>query len=75
MGFEGLACFWLASLPVAWMDFGLFGFLGLLFCNFIVDASIFVICFVASYLVCSVDALAPRADEGRGNLRYASGSW
>ena len=55
------------------------GFSGLLvvcwlFENCIVDASIFVVFerFVflfVSYLVWSVDALAPRADEGRCNLR------
>ena len=47
---------------------GVFG--GVCFENFIVDASIFVdFVVVASYLVRSVDALAPRADEGRCNLR------
>ena len=49
---------------------GVFG--GVCFENFIVDASIFVdfvVGFLASYLVRSVDALAPRADEGRCNLR------
>ena len=49
---------------------GVFG--GVCFENFIVDASIFVVFvvgFLASYLVRSVDALAPRADEGRCNLR------
>ena len=48
------------------------GFWGVCFENFIVDASIFVVFvvgFLASYLVRSVDALAPRADEGRCNLR------
>ena len=48
------------------------GFGGVCFENFIVDASIFVVFvvgFLASYLVRSVDALAPRADEGRCNLR------
>ena len=79
---------------------------GLLFVNYIVDASIFerrasvivfilfgggcgcwcVVCIFDDYLcfICvvwriscyghTVDALASGADEGRGNLRYASGS-
>ena len=32
-------------------------------------------CVVASCVGHMVDALAPRADEGRGSLRYALGSW
>ena len=51
--------------------------------NCIVDASIFtvgflrqvfVVCFVVCFLERSVDALASGADEGRGGLRYSSGS-
>lgn len=41
-----------------------------LFENCTVDASIFVV----SVYERTVDALAPGADEGRGRLRYASGS-
>jgi hypothetical protein len=44
--------------------------------NCIVDASIFcsiVLC--SSFLGHTVDALASGADEGRGSLRYAPGSW
>ena len=76
LGFEGsVAVLWL--LVSLWAP-GLlaavcgWGFWGVCFENFIVDASIFVVFvvgFLASYLVRSVDALAPRADEGRCNLR------
>jgi hypothetical protein len=42
--------------------------------NCIVNASIFdLLC--SSFLGHTVDALVPGADEGRGSLRYAPGSW
>ena len=74
LGFEGsVAVWWLRFLCGAPGSSGFCrGFWGVCFENFIVDASIFVVFvvgFLASYLVRSVDALAPRADEGRCNLR------
>ncbi len=53
---------------------------GGLFVNCIVVVSIFSVflfCVILLFSFCghSVDALAPRADEGRCGLRYASGSW
>ena len=75
LGFEGsVAVWWLRFLCGAPGSSGFCrgGFWGVCFENFIVDASIFVdfvVGFLASYLVRSVDALAPRADEGRCNLR------
>ena len=74
LGFEGsVAVLWLRFLCGGLDSSGFCrGFLGVCFENFIVDASIFVVFvvgFLASYLVRSVDALAPRADEGRCNLR------
>ena len=65
-------CWFLCWPRVFWLLFVAGGFWGVCFENFIVDASIFVVFvvgFLASYLVRSVDALAPRADEGRCNLR------
>ena len=43
----------------------------------IVVASIFFVCFVGFFSFCGrlVDALVPRADEGRCGLRYSLGSW
>ena len=76
LGFEGsvavCGCWFLCGPRVFWLLFVAGGFWGVCFENFIVDASIFVVFvvgFLASYLVRSVDALAPRADEGRCNLR------
>ena len=75
LGFEGSVAVWclrfLCGSPGS-SGFCREGFWGVCFENFIVDASIFVVFvvgFLASYLVRSVDALAPRADEGRCNLR------
>lgn len=52
---------------------------GGLFVICIVVVSIFIFCLFSvvlfSFVGHSVDALAPRADEGRSGLRYASGSW
>jgi len=45
---------------------------GLLWCNF--NESHFLVFCVVSVLGRMVDALASEADEGRGRLRYASGS-
>ena len=61
--------------------FGGWGACGGLFVNCIVVVCIFVSCgvlffvLVFSFFGRSVDAWASRADEGRGGLRYASGSW
>lgn len=57
------------------------GVCGGLFVNCIVVVCIFVSCGVLFFVLVfsfsgrSVDAWASRADEGRGGLRYASGSW
>ena len=55
------------------------GVVGWLLVNCIVVVSIFncFLCVVLLFSFCghSVDALVPRADEGRGGLRYAPGSW
>lgn len=74
LGFEGSVAVWWLRFLCGTLDSSGFcrGVWGVCFENFIVDASIFVVFvvgFLASYLVRSVDALAPRADEGRCNLR------
>ena len=43
--------------------------------NCIVNASILFFLLCSSFLGHTVDALASGADEGRGSLRYAPGSW
>ena len=42
--------------------------------RFLRQVSCFVVCFVVCFFERSVDALASGADEGRGGLRYSSGS-
>lgn len=70
---------WFACLFLVWW----FCLCGGLFVNcivvvaslFCVFSFVFVFVLVFSYKGRSVDAWASRADEGRGGLRYASGSW
>ena len=42
--------------------------------GFLRQVCCFVVCFVVCFFERSVDALASGADEGRGGLRYSSGS-